>query len=206
MRWVVLFLLFSTSAFAQGAQPGDGVLLHNRQFLFGWYEDGPERSTVWNLMKAVTRDAYVQRHVFRPKSARLTYELRQPLGIDDMIVARAGRVQAVVTSPMMRPIGPHGSAMWRDWIETTFFGYEPGDAFVDSKGKRWRIQKMLFDEAFLTGFAAHRWYCQPRNKPLIEIQMDVRFEDDEEVKEYCERTNAFASSVYDTIKSRQLRE
>jgi hypothetical protein len=193
MRVLVALLLLTSAAFAQGAKPGEGVLRHNRQFVFGDYLDGPFARTVYSTLEALRTRGICEGEP--PRCMLITAE-----GVDDIQQTRATRVQRNLQGPMMRVDGPNGQPMWRNWFETVGFGFARGDSFIDVDGRSWRIHKLLLDEMVTTGLAVHRWRCEPRNKPIIEMQL--RTFTIEDMDEFCARTNAEAREVFGLLNGR----
>jgi hypothetical protein len=216
MRIIIALLLLTTMTFAQGAEPGPAMWMAPRgKFLFAWYDQDPAAAVIYNTLQSDRSHAYLTHPRFRRqlKQGWAVERSTPQTGYDNLLQARTDRIQASLLAPMVRvhvrPLDgwqdtvliKRQFAGWRHWIEMTGFGLAPGDHFIDAWGSPWRMHAMLLDEFILVGRAVTRWRCEPRNRPIIEVQLHTEIED---MDEFCQRTNADAHEVLSRFRARSL--
>jgi hypothetical protein len=168
--------LLAEPAVGQEIEPGPGISMHPIQYMFAWYDDGHESRTIFSLLDA----------------------LREDRGMDQMLQDRATRIQQIAMHPKTRIVGPAGSPQWQYWFEVVGINY----TWRDAAGRPWHVYKFLLDEFVLTGVAASRWFCDPRNTLLFETKLDAEIDD---ATAFCLETNRHARDIYQRLNNRRNR-
>jgi hypothetical protein len=147
MRWIAAALLLSaTPAHSQSMAQWLGP-----KMLFGFYDEGPERSTMATVLE----------------------DIKGKPGIDGVILERAARIQRLLASRETR-IAPtfYNRAGWEHWLDI----YAQDFTLVDADGRPWHPYKFLEPEISLSLMALGFWYCDNHDRDMPDAEcyrMDV---------------------------------